>query len=150
MKTEKSDEVKEKVKKEDTVDTIPTGSGAAKPKIVPEVEEVKSAMKEYCLVWDALFSYLDDKYELGTGSFLSKKVNLVLADQPYTTRSVRIQLSSAHDVFSKRNKGDVVRLMGSVRASGTHGHLFCLHVHFYYWNSTLRTAKNEGEKVGRI
>lgn len=42
---------------------------------------------------------------------------------------------------------DAVRLMGRVIASGANGHIFCLDLMFYYWNTNLHAAKQEVEDV---
>lgn len=85
---------------------------------------------ENCFTWNAFSNHLENVFELETGSVLHENVNLVLADPPLRTRSVRRQLSSDYDVMWKKNKKNETRLVGSVKAPGAHGRTFCTYVVF--------------------
>lgn len=82
-------------------------------------------MTEYCCVRDAGFKKLEDLYELETVFALSGNVIVVLADPTYNTRSVRGQVSFAHDVITKIDVEDAATLICSVVAFGAHVHTFC-------------------------
>lgn len=86
---------------------------------------LKPAMNKYCFVGRTSFSDLEDEYDLKTGSVLTNKINLVLADSLYNTRSALCQSKSAHEGFSKRELENAVRLMSNVLFSGVHGNLLC-------------------------
>lgn len=82
---------------------------------------LQSAMKKYCLIRDISLKDLEDQHDRETGSVLISKVELVRADLFYPSRTARGQGGAAHDVFSKTEMEDEVRLMGSVVAPGAHG-----------------------------
>lgn len=119
------------MKEEDSVYTISKASGAAETKAEPQKEVLKSAMKKCCFTRDTSFNDLENEYELGSGSVLTEKVNPVLADPPYSTRSARGQSNCAYDVFSKSNMEGGVRLMGIGMAPGAHGHISCSSLMLY-------------------
>lgn len=133
--------------KDNTVDLVLSGSGAAELETRTRVQMLKSAMKKYYLIRDPLFNDLEDKYALETGYGLTEEANLVLVDPSYEICIARGQSSSAHKVFSKRDMEDVVRLLGNIMARGTHGHIFCSDLTFFYCNRSFCAAK---KKVGDV
>lgn len=86
--TERSDEVQRKVKGEDIFVTNSSGPGAVDSKTGPEVEVSKPATKKHRFIRNTSFNDIEDEYDLGTGSVLTEKLYLVLADPLYKT-SVR-------------------------------------------------------------
>lgn len=136
------------MKEENIVETILTSSGAAVPKAGPELELLKSAMMKYFFIRDTSFSDDEDEYELDTGSNPTENVDLALADLPYSTRSAWGQSNSAHDVFSKRDVENVVRLVGSVVAPGAHAQVLCSDLKIYQRNKSSLAAKEEVDIVG--
>lgn len=135
------------MKKKDIVDTIFTGFSAVKLEGVPEVELLRSGMTKFCLIQDTFFDDLEDKYQLLTGSVLTENMSLVPAYLLCSTRSARIQPSSAHDVFLKRNIENVLKIMGDVMAPGAQGHIVCSDLPIHRCISSLRAAKEEAETV---
>lgn len=83
----------------------------------------KSAMKKYRFVLNTLFSDFEVQYKLENSFILTKEAYLVLASPRYTARSALGQSCSAHDVFSKSDMEDAVRLMSSVIAPVARGHI---------------------------
>lgn len=63
MRTENIEEMESKMKKEDNVNTIPKGSGAAESEPGPRAEVLESAMGKYCFIPDSSFNDLNDEYE---------------------------------------------------------------------------------------
>lgn len=99
-------------------------SGAAKAEAEPETEMFRSALSKYCFIRCTPFKDLKDEYKLEIASVLTGNMNLVLADLLDTRRKARDQSGFAHDVFSKRNMANGVRVVTSVMAPGAPGHVF--------------------------
>lgn len=79
-----------------------------------------------------MFEDLKYEYKLETGLVLAEGMDLLLADLPYSTRDVRNQSSSAHNVFSKKSMKNLVMPMGSVMAFQAHNHILCWDLLFYH------------------
>lgn len=108
---------------------------------------LKSATRIYCLVRDSSFSDLEDEYEPRTSTVFTENVSPVLAYWAYSIRTAPGRSESFHDVFSKRDMENAVRVMGKKMARGAHEHMFCLDLGFFHWNRSFRTAKKKVEKV---
>lgn len=93
--------MEKELKKNTTVDTISTCFGAGEPEARLPVEVSRSALKKHCFTLGISFNDLEDEYVLGTGSVLCEKVNLVLTNPSYSTRSARDKSSSGHDLLLK-------------------------------------------------
>lgn len=124
-----------------TVDTSPKSSAAAEPEAGPRVEVLKSAMEKHCFITNTSFNHLEDDCERDPGSVLTEKVNLDLSDLLYNTRSAQRYSRSAYEVLSKRDMENLVKVVGSFMAPGTHWYVFCLDLLFYLWNKSVRAAK---------
>lgn len=59
-------------------------------------------------------------------------MSLVFTNLPYSTRTAHIHASSAHNVFSKRDMGDLVRTMRNVVAPAAHEHILRSELMFYH------------------
>lgn len=68
-------------------------------------------MKEYCLVWDAAVSELENLYELETECALSKSLSMVLSATLHNIQSAWGQADSAPDAFSNNSRKDSVSSM---------------------------------------
>lgn len=79
--------------------------------------------------------------------FFTEKMHLISTDSPYNTRSVRGRSRSAHEVFSKKDMEDAMRLTSNFMASGEHVHIFCSSLMFHHWKRSLRAAKEWVEDV---
>lgn len=97
----------------------------AEPEAGLEVDLLRSAIRNCRFIRETSVNDFEDEYAFKSGSLLTVKVSLVLSDPPYSTRRGRGQSSCAHDVFSKKEMKDAVRLLGSVMAPGAQGHVFC-------------------------
>lgn len=80
--TENSAEEDRKVKENDIVDTVSTSSDSVETEAGPDVEVLKSGMRNFCFIQDSSFNHFEDEIELETGCVLTEKVNLVLANPP--------------------------------------------------------------------
>lgn len=98
------------MREQDTVDSIPRGSGAEEPEAGSKVKMLKSAIKKYYLIRDTSFNDLGEEYELEPGSVLTEKVDLVLTDPPYSTRGAGGQSGSAHDVVMMCFREEIWRM----------------------------------------
>lgn len=145
--TENSKGTEKEVREEDNVDKISACFDAAESETRPELEVLKSEMKEYCFFRNTSFNDPEDEYELKNGSVLTEKVHLVLTDPPYITCGARGQLSSTHNVLSKRDMENAARPMVNVIAPGAQEHIICSDIMFYYWSRSLCAAKEEVEDV---
>lgn len=139
MGRESSEAVKRKVKKKNKFDAILTGSGAPKPEERLKLAVLKSALKNYCFIRDTSCNDLRDECMLYSGS-LTEKVGLALRYPPYSTCSAWKQLSSAHNVFSKRDMKDAVSLVDLELALGAHGLIFCSDLVSYHCNRSFRAV----------
>lgn len=90
-RTENSEKMKKKVIGENIVHVIPTSSAAAEPEVGPEIEVLETAMKQHCLIQEALFSDFEERFELETGSVTTEKVSPVVTGLLYSTFSARGQ-----------------------------------------------------------
>lgn len=99
--TENSTELKRKSEKEDIVDTIFTGAGAAEMEARPKIEAVKSAVRKRCVFQYNLFNDFEDEYKLDIGSVLTEKVNMALEDSPYSNRSAEVSPALIKTCFQK-------------------------------------------------
>lgn len=140
---EQGTEMKTEVKEEHAVDKVPTASDAAERKAGLEIKVLNSAVKKYCFIWGIPYNDLEDEYELATGPASIEKVSLVLANAPYITFSARGHLSSAHDVFLKRDMKGAVRPMTNVMPPGARGHTICLDVLLCRWNRSRHAGWKE-------
>lgn len=84
----------------------------------------KSAMKKSHYIMGTSSIDFGEKYELDTGSSLTKK-NLALTDPPFKTGSTMGQSSSAQNMLSKSNKKDMVRLMRKLMPPEAYVPMFC-------------------------
>lgn len=73
VETENGEKVERKVNRKGVFGTISTTLVAAKPENGRVVERLTCTVRKYCFVRDILFSDLDDKYELDSGSALAEK-----------------------------------------------------------------------------
>lgn len=108
---------------------------------------MRLAIKEYCFVADAAFNGLKALYDLQTGFTSVEKTSSVSASLSYSTRSVRGQVSSEHDVFSSKEVAKAVKLMSNEVASGRHGHVFCSELLLICFNNSLVKVKEAAEDV---
>lgn len=129
MKTENSEGMKRKVKDNDIIHTIPTNFRVAKPDARPEVELLKCALKKHPFIRNTLLNDLRDEHELDTVRIGT--VNLVPVNPPYITLTARGQSDCAHNLFSKTDLENAVRVMRSFMALETHRHIFCSDLVFY-------------------
>lgn len=113
------------MKKKSTADAIPASSNAAEPEAGTEVQVLKPGLNMCCLPRDTLFNDLQNEDDPETGSVLTERVSLLLAESPFRTRRARGQSSSAHNMFSERDMKDSVRLMSSMMALKSDGHILC-------------------------
>lgn len=90
-------------------------------------------MKNYGFIRDTSFKDLDGGYELDTGSVSTEHVSLNLSLLRYTTRSAGDRSDSVRGVLSKSDTKNAVKLMGSIIASGAHGHIFRSILMFDIW-----------------
>lgn len=104
-------------------------------------------MKKCCFIWSTSSENLDDERELETGSVPTKKVNVIFADPPHSTRSAHGQSSPAHNVFAQRDMENVMPLKGTLIASRAHRHVFYSKLIFYQWNRSLRAEKKKIKDV---
>lgn len=96
-----------------------------------EVKTLKSANRKYCFISDTLFNDLKVEYKPGTGPVFTGKMNLVLTDPLYSTSRAWGQSITAHEVFSRRNTEDAVKLVADEMAFGAHEHIFCSDFMFF-------------------
>lgn len=120
-------------KADDVIYATPSDFGTLRSEAESFYHVVKLAMKECCSVWNAAFSELEDQYELQNGSALSGQISVLLADPPYSTRSARGHVTSAHNVFSRNSIEYAVSFMSSGMALGARGHTFCSDLTFCHW-----------------
>lgn len=99
MATEHNEKVEREVKTKNIVGRIPTGSGTVEPEAKTKGTGAEVCEKETLLHPRHFIPRFKDEYELETDSVLNEKVNRILADPSYTTRTAQSQSSSAHDVF---------------------------------------------------
>lgn len=71
--TENSEAVESETKEKDVVDRTPMDSGAAEPEAGPDVELLKSTMKNYCFIQDACSATSKTGVSLRPFLFLVKK-----------------------------------------------------------------------------
>lgn len=114
---EKIEEKERKVTESNTIDTIVTYFGAAKPETGPEADALKSAMIDCGFIRHTSLHDLEDECELDTATTPTEEVTLAVNNPPRGTHSPRGQSNSAHDVVSKRTIENAVRIVGNMRAS---------------------------------
>lgn len=104
-------------------------------------------MRTYCFFKDTSVNEPQDLLDLKTGAALRRKVNLMMADHPYSTFSAQDQASSAYNVMCGEDMEDAVRFTSSVMASRAYGHSFCFDLVFHHSNKRLR---RQNEMVGDV
>lgn len=86
----------------DVIEVTPVASSPLQPEVKIALQVRKVAMRECWFVKDTSFNELENLHELEACSALHQNVSLVLAKLSYSTRSARVQASSAHGVLSQR------------------------------------------------
>lgn len=124
--------MKREVTGEKVVDRISSLFSTVDPKADPEKRMLCSAMNKYCFIRKTSFSGLEEENESETGFVLTRKLNLLMDDLPYSNRRARDQSSTAHEKFPERDMRDEVRLVGSVMDSERHGHTYGSSSMLYY------------------
>lgn len=128
-------------------DTNPTGFKTVELEAASEIEAHECALRKYRFILDALFNDLERKFGLEADSVFTEKVSLVLAIPLKNTCSGQAQSSSAHIVLSRTDMEELVRLLGSGMAPGLHGHMSCLDLECFHWNSSLPAPEDRIENV---
>jgi DNA modification methylase len=96
---------------------------------------------KYAASYNVCFRDVIETHELSCGENLVGKVQLVLTDPPYNTRSSRSLPNSSYDCLSSEDLQKAAELIVSLLRPGGHAIIFCSNEQHELWTSELQ--KNE-------
>lgn len=86
------------------------------------------------------------EYEHVLKENLTRMVDFILVDAPYSVQRKRINTRSAYDVFSSHDMKDMSKVLGDIITPGAHGRAFLSALQLVFWYKSFPLREKEWQE----